>query len=545
VLCLLALAAAARALPPDSDHPRLTAPLRTASRLAWERPEEIVSWRLSRRGPADDEAITVVVETAMPDLVADDLERLGATVDVVTDRGVQARVRYEDLADASEIEGVARVREPFVARPKAANVVTEGAGELGIAPWHKLGFAGNGVEVAVLDVGFAGYEDLLGKELPEKVRMETAGEGVVSSDHGTAVAEVVHDIAPDAKLVLYRFLTDQEFLAAVLDLESMHVDVVNASVGFDNVWHADDTSDYSRAVDRIVLGGTVWVGAAGNENNKYAIGPLSDVDDDGYIEIETAAGPMEGIVVYTDDGAIDVSFRWTDPMTESANDLDLVAFNEDGTECARSIEPQSGKGSSPYEEIVAVCSSATVTVYPLTTHSADLSVLDGFVYGVHGIDPAAWSWARNLTLPADAKGAISVGSCDGVDGTAPDYTSRGPTEDGRTKPDVCGPTDVTTATLGEAAFEGTSASAPHVAGLAALVVEALGKKEPEAVAKWISENALDLGEEGADDTFGSGFAQAGLPPHDDCGCGLLPLQGAWIFVGAGLWAHRRRSLQGP
>ncbi len=540
MLHLLALTAAARALPPDADHPRLTGPLRTATGLAWDWPAEIAAWRATRRGPNDEEAITVVLETATPDLVADDLARLGAAVEVVTDRGVQARVRYEDLADASEIEGVARVREPFVARPKATPVASEGASEMGIEPWHQLGYAGKGVEVAVLDVGFAGHEDLLGTELPERVRTESAGDGVVSSDHGTAVAEVIHDLAPDAKLVLYQFLTDQEFLAAVVDLESMHVDVVNASIGFDNVWHADDTSDYSKAVDRIVSAGTVWVGAAGNENDKYAIGPLSDADKDGFIEIETAAGPMEGIVIATADGAIDVSFRWTDPMTASSNDLDLVAVNEDGSECARSLEPQSGEGSSPYEEIVAVCTSPTVTVFPLTTHSADLSALDGFVYSVYGIEPAVWSYARNLTLPADAKGAISVGSCYGDDGTAPDYSSRGPTEDGRTKPDVCGPTDVTTATYGAGAFQGTSASSPHVAGLAALLVEALGKKEPGAVADWIDDNAIDLGEDGEDDTFGYGLAQAGLPPPDDCSCGLLPLQGAWVFLGAGLWARRRR-----
>jgi hypothetical protein len=542
VLWLLAIVAAARALPASADHPHLTAPLRTAAHLAWERPDELPAWRLSRRGPADDETITIVVETATPDLVADDLERLGATVDVVTDRGVQARVRYEDLGDASDIEGVERVREPFIASPKGGKqIVTEGASELGVEAWHQLGYGGKGVEVAVLDVGFAGYEDLLGKELPDKVDYEKSGDGV-STDHGTAVAEIVHDIAPDAKLVLYQFLTDQEFLSAVLDLEGMDVDVVNASIGFDNVWHADDTSEFSQAVDRIVNAGAVWVGAAGNENPKYAIGALSDVDDDGYIEIDTPSGPMEGIVVNTNDGALDVSFRWTDPMTASSNDLDLVAYNEDGSECGRSIEPQSGKGTSPYEEIVAVCKSPTVTVYPITTYSADLSNLEGFLYGVYGIDPVAWSYAQNLTLPADAKGGISVGSCDAVDGTAPDYTSRGPTDDGRTKPDVCGPTAVSTATYGESGFEGTSASSPHVAGLAALVVDALGSKQPETVAKWITDNAIDLGEKGDDDTFGSGFAQAGLPPNDGCNCGLLPLHGAWIFVGVGFWTHRRRAL---
>jgi subtilisin family serine protease len=510
-------------------------------RLAWDRPDAIAAWRAARRGPNDDEAITVVVETDAPELVADDLERLGAVVEVVTDRGVQARVRYEDLGDASEIAGVARVREPFLAHAKA--VTSEGVAEVGIEPWHRLGYSGQGVAVAILDIGFAGHEDLLGTELPSRVRTEEVGGGLVSSDHGTAVAEVVHDFAPGAKLVLYEFLTDQEFLDAVLSLQSIEVDVVNASIGFDNIWHADGTSPYSEAVDRIVAAGTTWVGAAGNENVRYAVGALSDVDDDGYIEVHTPAGPMEGIVVNTSDGGIDVSFRWTDPMTASENDLDLVAVNEDGSECGRSIEPQSGKGSTPLEAIVAFCTSTTVTVFPLTTHSADLAALEGFLYSVHGVDPAVWSFARTLTLPADARGAVSVGSCL-PDGTAPDYSSRGPTEDGRTKPDVCAPTAVTTATYGAEAFEGTSASTPHVAGLAALLVEALGKDDPDAVAAWISREALDLGDKGPDDTFGAGLAQAGLPPHDPCTCGLLPFESAWVFVGAGLWARRRRTLPG-
>ena len=51
-----------------------------------------------------------------------------------------------------------------------------------------------------------------------------------------------------------------------------------------------------------------------------------------------------------------------------------------------------------------------------------------------------------------------------------EYSSRGPTTDGRIKPDVVGVDGSYSATF-EGPFEGTSQASPHVAGLAALVRE--------------------------------------------------------------------------
>jgi subtilisin family serine protease len=51
---------------------------------------------------------------------------------------------------------------------------------------------------------------------------------------------------------------------------------------------------------------------------------------------------------------------------------------------------------------------------------------------------------------------------------------------------------------------GTSMAAPHVAGLAALVVENIGKKQPSQVRNRIMQNADDLGELGTDPIYGRG-----------------------------------------
>src|SRR5436305_963540 len=44
---------------------------------------------------------------------------------------------------------------------------------LGVDQWHKAGLRGRGVKVLVLDYGFPGYRDLLGKTLPREVTAQS------------------------------------------------------------------------------------------------------------------------------------------------------------------------------------------------------------------------------------------------------------------------------------------------------------------------------------------------------------------------------------
>lgn len=90
-----------------------------------------------------------------------------------------------------------------------------------------------------------------------------------------------------------------------------------------------------------------------------------------------------------------------------------------------------------------------------------------------------------LGAPADAPGVITVGATD-LEGRIADFSSRGPTGDGRVKPDVTAPgANVLVAAAGTrdgyTRGGGTSYSAPLVAGVAALVVQAHPDWGPEAV----------------------------------------------------------------
>jgi pSer/pThr/pTyr-binding forkhead associated (FHA) protein len=119
---------------------------------------------------------------------------------------------------------------------------------------------------------------------------------------------------------------------------------------------------------------------------------------------------------------------------------------------------------------------------------------------------------RSLNTPADARGALTVGATDFRDDSLASYSSQGPTTDGRLKPDVCAPTGVSGATYGEEGFDGTSASAPHVAGAAALVWSAFGDHSRDDILTYLTAHSLDLGPPGPDNVYGHGRAQLSAAP---------------------------------
>jgi len=101
--------------------------------------------------------------------------------------------------------------------------------------------------------------------------------------------------------------------------------------------------------------------------------------------------------------------------------------------------------------------------------------------------------SATVTAPGDAENVVTVGSVND-NGFLSTFSSEGPTTDGRTKPDVCAPGESITSTWsqnngGYYTGDGTSASAPIVGGLIAVMMEANPHLTPANVKQILHETS--------------------------------------------------------
>lgn len=484
---------------------------------------------------ADPNAVQVVVEWRDETVdVASVSWPKSVQIEVESAEAVQLRVAAADLLRLAQLNGVHRVRQPWRPSPKAE--LSEGYHTVMVRDWQGDGLSGAGVRVGVIDVGFLDHEGLLGVELPDSVTTRFERGAADSSKHGAAVAEVIHDFAPQAELVLASFGTDLEFGQVLQVMLDEDVDLVNASIGFDNVWHSDGTSPLTRYANAAANAGVLFVGAAGNENERYRVGSLENEPDTSYVRLDGNYGSR----IKAPGGTVRVSFRWSEVFGEASTDLDLIVVNpSDLSECGRSENPQDGD-DYPYEEVIVTGCEEEVYAIAFTAENQDVSGLTGFLYSSYGMAEGQATGIQDLTLPADCDVCLAVGAYDEETGGAADYSSRGPSDDGRMKPDLVAPSDVITASVAE--FSGSSAAAPHVSGLMALYLErTLQAGEPELATDWARAGARDLDAEGADYNTGYGLATGDTLPPEGCACGTTGTGAATWGIAAVMAAFLRRQ----
>ncbi|MEX2314106.1 MAG: S8 family serine peptidase, partial [Thermomicrobiales bacterium] len=423
-----------------------------------------------------------------------------AEVDGVGVEMIEAYVPVAQLEALGGLAGVLAVRSTI---PPFTKVLSQGVGLHGVTNWNQNGYTGAGVKVGVIDVGFDGIVSLIGSELPTLVARCYPPSGAPTANpadcdrdgvHGAAVSETVMDVAPQASLYVSNPGSWLELRETVTWMASQGVTVINHSVGW--VWEGpgDGTSLYSdgplATVDYAVANGITWVNAAGNEGTSTWSDVYQDADDDGILDF-SPGNEFNAIQLYAGSSVM-VVMRWEDSWPGASTDLDIALLDANANILAVGSEEQSGgPGDIPLEILTFDSSFTEVGYLGVVLYGGaepDWVQLQEFNGTTLGLSNPAGSVGN----PAESAnpGLLAVGATAWMTpGTIEDFSSQGPTRDGRIKPDVVGIDQADTVSYGPSGFPGTSQASPHVAGLATLVKQRFPTYSPAEVAQYLRSNA--------------------------------------------------------
>ena len=391
-------------------------------------------------------------------------------------------------------------------------VTSEGVKVIGAEKWHAAGYTGQGMKIAILDQGFDGYRDLLGRELPSSVTAKSFVPGIevdqTGVSHGAAVAEVIHDVAPDAELYLvYYDGGDVSMGNAVEWMLQQGVNIISHSAG-GLAAPMDGTGRDAELVKLAADNDVLWINSAGNNGTQHYRAVFTDTNNDGVHEF----APDKTLLAFQADpnGNSQIVLTWNDWQPGGSQDLDLFVFDQDGNVIASSRNSREGD-RPPVEQIVYQFDDART--YYVTINGVNVTQpieLSLFVHQTPLLELA--NPVGSLATPGDAPEALTVGAVNWRDNQLEPFSSRGPTADGRVKPDLVGPDGVSNAVYAPQGFYGTSAATPHVAGAAALVWGAYPQATAQEIRDFLINNAIDLEANGTDSETGAGLLVLTDPP---------------------------------
>jgi subtilisin family serine protease len=475
----------------------------------------------------------------------DALPGLGAEVIVHYQTWIDAWVPVAMLEQVSTLPGVSLVREPVQVLPvdpvvhaqpleqdaptipfldpAATTVRTQGVTASRANIWHAAGWTGAGVKVAVID-SFQHYQNAVAAgELPNNIRLFSGLPISYGNYHGTAVAEIIYDMAPGVQFTFASGGSPTRIAWLIEELARQGHKIISSSVGWQGLEPGDGSGPMNNAIQTAYQRyGTLYVQAAGNEAEHHWDGRFRDTNSDrwhefvpGNMYIWLDGDPLTSEIdpMMPRDYPLKINLRWSSwPVTSNDYDLFLVRWTGSGQAPVRVAWSDIGQtGNQPPTEYIEykVEQAGWYGIAVQRWRATGNEVLD--IYG-------HWLPNFNINIPdrslidagvsryALAVGAVDVGSFN-LEG----YSSRGPTKGpggvisgGYLKPNISAFANVDTFSYGPGGFYGTSAAQPHVAGAAALVMQAYPDIHPYYIWAHLVGFAQDRGASGADNLYGAG-----------------------------------------
>lgn len=449
----------------------------------------------------------------------------------------------------------------------------------------ELGLSGKGIKVGVMSDSYNCYaksddieklnrsadSDIANGELPLNVTvLEEAFDCSNKTDEGRALMQIIHDIAPEAELL---FFSGSNGMANTINgFKQFHDEQVNIIVDDSSIELETYFQDgpINQVIEQLSQNGVIYVSAAGNSARNAYQSSYRDVYDP-HLDIHAHDfDPGEGVDVFQaftlePGGVMQLELQWIDPAYSvsgppgASSDLDMFIVNQEGTEILETAtQINTGRDPSEIIQFANPDSSEEKNFNILITKSSGPSpkLFKYIIQGRFSGDVIEYTGNRGtITGRSNSSQAITVGAASydqtpyfgmvspllqffssaGGD-TAIWFDSKGhrlaqPIY--RKKPEIIAPDNNNTTFFqfdhpendydndGLPNFMGTSAAAPHTAGLIALLLQVNPKLQPKDIKYILQETAVDIDQRNNKNNGDYLDIESGHGRDDDSGYGLL------------------------
>jgi Subtilase family len=495
-----------------------------------------------------DPLISVEILTSDQRAVEQAVSHLGGTVSgSVEGQLVQAFMPAGAIDQLSSVSAVRYVQRPVrinrLPREEAVGFGTVVGDEVQLThadAWQQAGMTGN-VRVGIIDffdlrvwnVDENGpVPDAAHQFCPDLTQgLCTAGQinSPMGDKHGVAVSEIIKDMAPGAELFIATTATTAETQAAIDWFVQNGVHIVTRSLGAPYDGPGDGTGPLDAVVDYAAAHGITWFNSGGNDA-AFGYGRYTDgVDANGYVDFLNGPGVDTKLRIDPQNGGVAFDgIRWANDwhlpagqVTDYSVEIWEGTSENSATPTGIVLNDSQINGAPPLEAVDELFSvsgealflriHADLNYSPTAPDTVEVATFFGVIEA--GRSSSAFSAAKPV-VDSRNPSLVAVGAIDPANGSTgiAFYSSQGPTNDGRIKPDIAAPSCVTSTIYSPSCFNGTSAASPVAAGMAALLL-ARGLAEPGMPLAALTKHLVaDLGPPGLDNAYGAGEIRLPAPP---------------------------------
>jgi len=487
------------------------------------------------------------------DALARELAALGMENISVYGKLVSGRIPIASLEKASRLSGL-RLARPAYASTMAGAVTSQGdAAMLSDDARTAFGVDGAGVTVGTLSDSYdcigGAAGDVSTGDLPSGVQVLSDEAGCASgTDEGRAMMQIIHDVAPGSSQAFHTaFDGTASFANGIIELVTVAgADVINDDV----IYFAEPMFQdgiIAQAIDTVKAMDVAYFSAAGNQADQSYEDAFRNSGVAGHYAGSTRhdfapGAAVDSLMQVSIPGATQVIFvlQWDDPFFSVSGspgadtDIDIILYSQSGQVKASGIDNNIGGDaveifsytttpgptktyqigiehfSGPFPGKVKLVYFGNMTINEYHTHS-------GTSYG-HPIAAGgrALGASRYTQTPEFGVSPPLLEYFSSRGGTPILFdTSGNPVNEIRQKPDFVAPDGGDNTFFGSdyegngsPNFFGTSAAAPHAAGLAALLRQFDGAVGADGIYTAMQDTAIDMGAAGVDFDSGYGLVQA-------------------------------------